>query len=242
MTLQCHSLTFRYRRRDTILDGLSITVPPGLTALLGANGAGKSTLMRVLATELPTPRGAAIELDGLAFTRCHLPALRRTLGWVPQDTAVRATDTVRGALRIAASLRDVPRRRIGGAVDETIERVGLQKYADRRIGGLSGGYQRKAMIALGLVHQPTTVLLDEPTSGLDPANRHDIMELVQGISSPTTSVLMSTHLAADTESADEIAFLSNGQVTAHAPRAEFLATYGSIDAAFTTVHREGQHG
>ncbi|MBW3552810.1 MAG: metal ABC transporter ATP-binding protein [Gemmatimonadetes bacterium] len=160
---------FGYGREDVLRD-VSFVVPEGtFAALIGPNGAGKTTLLRLL-LGLRRPRTGRITVFGSAPGERGLG-----LGYVPQKTGVpegfplTTLEVVlmgRYALvgwgrRPGPSDRDAARRALG--------RVNLEDMAERRFSELSGGQQRRALIARALVGEPRLLLLDEPTAGLDPA-------------------------------------------------------------------------
>ena len=237
MLVRCEHLSFGYSPRRKVLKNLSFTLHPGVTALLGANGAGKSTFMRILATELPVPSGASVTIAGMNASSRNLGPIRSCIGWVPQEFPFDRHQRVSDAVSMVASLRGVPRRQVPTATAEALEKAELLDHANRRLGSLSGGLRRRAVIAAGIVHSPGILLLDEPTAGLDPDNRTDVIAMLTRCSQDGTAILMSTHLSVDVESADRAAFLRDGAIQHIAAVEDLLREYPSIDAAFTTLSR-----
>ncbi|HSH46761.1 MAG TPA: metal ABC transporter ATP-binding protein [Longimicrobiales bacterium] len=162
-------VTFGYGR-ENVLEDISLEVPEGaFAALIGPNGAGKTTLLRLL-LGLRRPRAGRITVLGRQPGERGLP-----LGYVPQRTGVPDGFPLT-TLEVVLMGRFA---RIGwgrrpGVVDReaaraALGRVGLESVAVRRFSELSGGQQRRALIARALVGEPRLLLLDEPTAGLDPA-------------------------------------------------------------------------
>ena len=237
--ITCDHLSFGYRPGREVLHNLSFTLQPGLTALLGANGAGKSTLMRILATELPVPRAAEVTIAGIPARWRNLGAIRSRIGWVPQEFPFDRRQRARDAITMVARLRGMRRRDIPAAVEAALADAELADRGGDRLASLSGGLRRRAVIAAGIVHSPDILLLDEPTAGLDPDNRADVMAMLRRCADDGTSILMSTHLSADVESADRVSFLRDGAIQHSGPVDAILREHGSIDAAFSALRKTG---
>ncbi|NEA39253.1 ABC transporter ATP-binding protein [Streptomyces sp. SID11385] len=219
------NLTVRYRRR-TALDGLSLSLGPGVHGLLGPNGAGKSTLVRVLAT-VTRPEAGRVRLHGhdLASARGRTEA-RRLLGYLPQEFGYYRSFTVREFLAYVAWLKEVPADDVPAAVERALARTGLGERGDSRLRELSGGMVRRAGIAQALVNDPALLLLDEPTAGLDPEQRVDFRALLREVGRETT-VLVSTHLVEDVAQAcTEVTLLEAGRLVLRTTPAD-LARLGA---------------
>jgi ABC-2 type transport system ATP-binding protein len=193
--------------------GITVAFADGVTALLGRNGAGKTTLIRVLATVLRPAHGellvgnAPVHRDADA-----LRAYRARLGWLPQEPGYPARMRVEDFLAYAAWLKDIPSRDVAGQVDGRIEDVNLSSVRRRRLGRLSGGQRRRAVLAAALIGQPNVLLLDEPTNGLDPSERDRFLKLVRE-QSRGRCVIMATHLLEDVAlAADSWVALDQGRV------------------------------
>ena len=179
------------------LDGIDITIGPGITGLLGPNGAGKTTMLRILATLLPPTSGTA-RLDGWSTSHDRERVeIRRRLGYLPQDLGLYPRFTVFEFVDYLAMLKELhdPRQR-HRRVREALEAVDLQDVAGRKIRTLSGGIRRRVGIAQAIVADPQLLLLDEPTGGLDPEQRVRFRQLVGRLGEHRT-ILLSTHLVED---------------------------------------------
>lgn len=172
----------------TILDVDELTISPGeIVAVLGPNGAGKTTLLNTC-LGFRRPSGGRVQVLGRPVERLGsfaLTRLRRDIGYVPQIQPVpeHMPLTLREVVAIGrtgrAGLLRPLRRDDWHAVDEWIERLGLGPLGDERYGVLSGGEQRKALIARAMVQQPRMLVLDEPTAHLDLGWREQIVGILE---------------------------------------------------------------
>jgi lipooligosaccharide transport system ATP-binding protein len=207
------------------LDGLDLEVEAGACfALLGPNGAGKSTTMRLLT-------GRAVPDSGTISVLGHeLPAesklARARMGVCPQESNLDVDLTVRAVLAVFARLYRVAPAARAQAVEDALELAGLRRRADDRAVTLSGGMQRRLLIARSLIHRPDLVLLDEPTVGLDPQVRQEIWTLVLRLRERGATVLMSTHYIEEAERlADRVAIMARGRVVALGAPARLIAEH-----------------
>jgi len=207
------------------LRGLDLEVPPGICyGLLGPNGAGKSTAMRILTGQAVADAG---RIEVLGF---HLPAesklARARMGVCPQESNLDVDLRVRDVLAVFARLYRVPARERDGAVQRALTMAGLEARAHDRAVTLSGGMQRRLLIARALIHQPDLVLLDEPTVGLDPQIRTELWSLILSLREQGATVLMSTHYIEEAERlADRVAIVSAGQVVAEGLPSDLIRSH-----------------
>ncbi|MEU8517627.1 ATP-binding cassette domain-containing protein [Kitasatospora sp. NPDC048722] len=205
-------LSVRAGRRKLAVDGLDLALGTGTHGLLGPNGAGKTTLIRALATVL-RPAAGSLELLGTPVGALgDHRALRRRIGYLPQEFGYYKRFTVREFVEYMAWLKEVPKADIPGAVQRAVERVGLADRADHRMKTLSGGMVRRAGIAQAIVNDPAVLLLDEPTVGLDPAQRLRLRELLQELGREAC-VIVSTHLVEDVAAAcSDVVLFADGRL------------------------------
>jgi phosphonate transport system ATP-binding protein len=187
--LRLEQLSKRYRTGDLALHEVSLEVADGqVVGLIGPSGAGKSTLIRCI-NQLVRPTSGRIflkdlELTGLSGQR--LRAARRRMGMIFQEYALVERLTVMenvlsGQLGYVGFFRSLLRRFPQPAVDQafdTLERVGLGDYPDKRADELSGGQRQRVGIARALLQNPDILLVDEPTASLDPKTSRQIMRLI----------------------------------------------------------------
>ncbi len=219
----------------TILSAASLDVASGkVFAVLGPNGAGKSTLLKIR-LGFQRPQAGEVHVLGEPVHRLgsmRLNRLRRRIGYVPQVLAggSQAPLTVRevvaiGRTGIAGLLRPL-RRKDWRIIDEWIERLGLERLGGRRYGDISGGEQRKTLLARAMVQQPELLLLDEPTANLDLAWRERIVAILQELYEQTAMsiVLICHELEVIPAACQHLVLLIDGRVAATGPPEEILTS------------------
>ncbi|MEW1697142.1 ABC transporter ATP-binding protein [Streptomyces sp. NPDC093249] len=224
--IRATGLKVKVGRNRMAVDGLDLSLGTGVHGLLGPNGAGKTTLIRALATVL-RPAGGTLELLGESTGGLgEYRALRRRIGYLPQDFGYYKRFTVREFVEYMAWLKEVPGPDIPAAVQRAVERVGLADRADERMKSLSGGMVRRAGIAQAIVNDPSVLLLDEPTVGLDPAQRLRFRELLQELGGDAC-VVVSTHLVEDVAAAcTDVVLFAEGRLVFQGTPDELAAAGG----------------
>jgi zinc/manganese transport system ATP-binding protein len=178
-----------------ILRDVSLTIRPGeFTGLIGPNGAGKTTLLRITLGLQDVTRGSVL-IDGAPRTPRDA-----SIGYVPQklgiepDTPLRVRDVVSLGIdghRLGIRLPSRARRE---RVDDMLTAVGARRFADARIGELSGGEQQRVMIAHALIGRPRLLLLDEPLANLDISSEQGIVSVLARLAKAEgIAVLLSAH-------------------------------------------------
>lgn len=209
--LSIKGLTHVYPNETRALDGVDLEIGKGMFGLLGPNGAGKSTLMRAIAT-LQTPTGGSIrfgEIDVVA----NPEALRRTLGYLPQDFGVYPRVSAVDLLDHMAVLKGIVGK---GERKETVEtllqQVNLWDVRRKAVAGYSGGMRQRFGIAQALIGRPTLIIVDEPTAGLDPEERNRFLNLLAEIGENVV-VILSTHIVEDvSDLCPRMAILAAGRI------------------------------
>jgi ABC-2 type transport system ATP-binding protein len=176
------------------LGPVSTSLPPGLTAVFGPNGSGKSTLLRLLATVSPRQTGS-LHIGGLdpADPDSRL-AVRRRLGYLPQEGGLPARMRVADFLDYVGVLKEIEPSRLRHRWSYwAMTRLDLLAQADVRIGKLSGGVRRRVALAQALLGGPQLLVLDEPDAHLDPDQRAIVNRLLQELAASATVVVASHH-------------------------------------------------
>ena len=189
------NLTHVYSNGVKALDEVSLTIARGMYGLLGPNGAGKSTLMRTIAT-LQAPTSGHIRFDDIDVLKTP-EALRRTLGYLPQDFGVYPRVSAYDMLDHMAVLKGLSNaRERKETVESLLNQVNLWTVRKKAIAGFSGGMRQRFGIAQALIGDPRLIIVDEPTAGLDPEERNRFLNLLAEIGENVV-VILSTHIVED---------------------------------------------
>ncbi len=176
------------------VNGITMSVGPGVTGLLGPNGAGKSTLIALMAGFL-SPSAGTVTLDGATIWRNT--EIYRTVGLVPEREISFGYLTGQQFVLANAELHGLPDP--GAACRRALEVVEMVEPAARRIGTYSKGMRQRVKLASALVHDPSVLLLDEPFNGVDPRQRLHLMALLQRFGAEGRTVLFSSHILEEVE-------------------------------------------
>ncbi|MCV7298529.1 ATP-binding cassette domain-containing protein [Mycobacterium barrassiae] len=209
------------------LSGVSFSVPAGtVCGLLGQNGAGKTTTINILSTRIrPTTGGGTVA--GYDITR--QPAkVRESISLAGQFIALDYMLTGWENLVLFGRLRGMSRKQAKARADELIERFDLVAAADRPVGKYSGGMQRRADLAAGLMVPPKVLFLDEPTVGLDPRSRRDVWDLIDDLAKQGTTVLLTTQYLEEADIlSDSVVVIDHGRVIASGTAEELKRRVGA---------------
>lgn len=204
--IQVEGLRKRYRGGAEALKGVSFQVRRGDRAcLLGPNGAGKTTVIRLLSGVLSPDAGSALLMGAQAGSPAFLLA-KRSVGIVPEAPGMYQELKVKEYL---AFVRDLYGH---GSVDSVVDAFELGPYMDRPMTVLSGGYQRRVVLAAALLPEPELLILDEPTARLDPLAAAQIRHYIRRIAEGRTLLLCTHNLAEAEELCDRAIILRAGEV------------------------------
>jgi ABC-type multidrug transport system ATPase subunit len=221
MKLELARLGKRYPGGVWGLRGVDLALAPGVVGLLGPNGAGKSTLLRIVATITRASEGT-VSWNGEDVAR-HPDAVRRVLGYLPQDFGIYPDLTAREFLGYLAAAKELPRRAAEERIEALLDVVNLREDAGRRLGGFSGGMRQRVGIAQALLNDPELLIVDEPTTGLDPEERVRFRNLLSDLAGERI-VILSTHIVPDVESvATDLVIVDRGRLVAHEAPEQLLA-------------------
>jgi ABC-2 type transport system ATP-binding protein len=202
------NVTKQYGPGNVGLRDCCLTLRPGVCGLLGPNGAGKSTLMRILAT-ITRPTRGHVTWNGQDVVE-QPDALRRVLGYLPQDFGVYPNLNAFEFLEYLGAVKGLSGKAARRRIEYLLELVNLADVGRRPLGGYSGGMKQRIGIAQALLNDPQLLIVDEPTAGLDPGERVRFRNLLSDLSGERI-VILSTHIVSDVEAvAGRIALISKG--------------------------------
>ncbi|PZR18273.1 MAG: ABC transporter ATP-binding protein [Flavobacterium psychrophilum] len=211
--IEIQSLSKKYRDADFFsVNNLSLSVKKGeIFGLLGPNGAGKTTLISMLCGLIKPTAGSFI-IDGLTY-KDNAKAIKKIIGVVPQEYALYPTLTAYENLMYFGSMYGLKGKDLKQRINDSLDFLGLIKFADKKIDTFSGGMKRRVNLIAGLLHEPAVLFLDEPTVGVDVQSRNVIIDyLKQTNTNGTTIIYTSHHLAEAQDLCDRIAIIDTGKV------------------------------
>lgn len=218
--LELVDITKTYRGGKRAVDGVGLRLDPGILGLLGPNGAGKSSLMRIAATVTRPTHGKVLYNGADVVAKPN--ALRRELGYLPQDFGVYPNLSAREFLSYLAAAKGLSAGSARTRIGELLELVNLTEAGKRPLGKYSGGMLRRVGIAQALFADPKVIIVDEPTAGLDPEERVRFRNLLSDLAADRV-VMLSTHIVSDVESvASDIAVVSMGRLLRRGAPEELL--------------------
>lgn len=204
----------------TVVDGISLQVQRGeIFGFLGPNGSGKTTFIRMLCGLLTPDAGSGTCLG--YDVRSRQAEIKRHVGYMTQRFSFYEDLSIRENLDFIARVYDVRDRRT--AVNQSLERLGLQHRSCQLAGQLSGGWKQRLALAACLIHSPQLLLLDEPTAGVDPKARREFWEEIHRLAADGLTVLITTHYMDEAERCHQLAFLAYGKLLTRGTLAEVLA-------------------
>jgi len=250
MAIQIQHLN-KYIGKQHVLKDICLTINDGeVVGLLGPNGAGKSTLMKIMVGVWDATNGEV-----------QVP---ESIGFLPEQNPLYEDMYVREYLRFFVNLRLANKEQ--GAknqdqlVEELIERVGLQREANKKIGQLSKGYRQRVGLAQAMIGDPQLLILDEPTTGLDPNQLEDIRALIRNLANPISNsdivasniqypnngriVILSTHILQEVKQmCNRVIIIDRGEIKVDKPISEIEdleQTFREATQHETTLHNTTQ--
>jgi ABC-2 type transport system ATP-binding protein len=238
MRIAIEDLTKTYPGGVQALSAVTLTIERGMFGLLGPNGAGKTTLMRILAGILHPSAGRIRVGDYDGTTEKGRMAIKRVLGYLPQDLGLYPDLSAWEFLDYIGLLKGMhDRKKRKMRVEELLEVVSLSHVAHRKLKTFSGGMKRRVGIAQALLNDPQLLIIDEPTAGLDPEERIRFRNLLAESGTKQT-VLLSTHIVEDiAQTCPELAVLKNGRVVFQGTTSDLLR---EVSGKVWTITTQGE--
>jgi ABC-2 type transport system ATP-binding protein len=195
--------------------------------ILGPNGSGKTTTIRMLCGLLIPTSGTAVVAGADVTT--HPERVKSAIGYMSQAFGLYGDLTVEENLRFYGSVYGLDKE-LDARIAWAKERMMLAELGTRIAGKLSGGQRQRLALGCSLLHRPAVLFLDEPTAGVDPAARRLFWQIIRGLSTEGTTIIVTTHYMDEAERFDRLAFLSRGHLTAYGTPAEVKRTYGEAES------------
>ncbi|HID19846.1 MAG TPA: ATP-binding cassette domain-containing protein [Methanophagales archaeon] len=211
--IQITNLTKEYGKLKAV-DNVSLNIGRGeIFGLLGPNGAGKTTTINIL-VGLSLPTSGTAKIAGLDVTK-HPIGIRKRLGIAAQDAYFDHHLSIKDNLFYHGLLYGLPRKELKKRVDAALQWSKLEKYRDKNFHHLSGGMQRRLVVARAMLSDPEILLLDEPTTGLDPQTRRQVWGYIKNLKEVGKTVLLTTHYMEEADIlCDRIAIIDHGRIIA----------------------------
>jgi len=208
--IEVHNLTKCFGATKAV-DDISFHIGRGeIVGFLGPNGAGKTTTLRMISSFLP-PTSGTVAVDGIDV-RDDPVAVRRKIGYLPENVAIYPEMRVSEYLRYRAKLKGIDRSHIDDRTNDVLSLCGLKEVARRVMGQLSKGYKQRVGMADTLLHQPDLLILDEPAAGLDPRQIRHVRHLIRSMARRRT-VLISSHILSEIEMiCDKVLIIRDGKI------------------------------
>jgi osmoprotectant transport system ATP-binding protein len=230
-------------RGRLLLDNISLTLEEGTTAaMLGRSGSGKTTLLRTV-NRMVEPTSGDVLIHGKNIRDANLIALRRTMGYVIQETGLFPHFTVERNVGVVLEVEGRPREERIRRSHELLKAVGLDagSFVERYPHQLSGGQRQRVGLARALAADPPILLMDEPFGALDPLTRTEMQDMLLGLLNKLKkTVLLVTHdLDEALYLADRIVLMSEGKLIADLGPAEFLRSSQAEVVAYVRAFHRG---
>ena len=220
--IDVRGMTKRFGER-TVVDHVDLRVRRGqIYGFLGPNGSGKTTFLRMLCGLLRADDGSGRVLGYDVIAESD--AIKREVGYMTQRFSFWEDLSIEENLDFVARMYDVKDRR--GAVQRSLEQLGLAGRQKQLAGQLSGGWKQRLALAACLIHKPRLLLLDEPTAGVDPKARRDFWEQIHRLSAEGLTFLITTHYMDEAERCHRLAYISFGKLLADGSVDDVIAQVG----------------
>jgi ABC-2 type transport system ATP-binding protein len=209
--VEVSNLTHIYKGGHKALEDLSFSVERGeVIGLLGPNGAGKSTTVKLI-TGILKPTSGNVKVSGFEVAE-NLDAVRKLIGFMPQETALYEDLTAQESLEYHAELYGVPKNEIQERIARMLELAGLTHRKDDLVRTYSGGMKRRLALVRSILHDSELLILDEMSLGVDVQSRNLIWNQVRKMKAEGRTVLFCTNYMDEAEAlADRVIVIDNGQ-------------------------------
>ena len=220
--LSIKNLTKVYSNGFKALHGINLEIPHGdFFALLGPNGAGKSTTIGII-TSLIKKTSGDICIYGIDIDKDFVSA-KKNIGLVPQEINFNTFEPIIEIVTNQAGYYGVPRDISYPEAKKLLKKLGLWDKRQQFSRKLSGGMQRRLMVARALIHKPKLLILDEPTAGADVEVRRLMWDYLKQLNDNGTTIILTTHYLEEAENlCKNIAIIDDGKILENSSMKDFL--------------------
>jgi len=218
-----NNLTKTYSNGHKALHGINLEIPHGdFFALLGPNGAGKSTTIGII-TSLIKKTSGDINIYGIDIDKNFVKA-KTFIGLVPQEINFNTFEPINEIIINQAGYYGVPREIAVPEAKQLLKKLNLWDKKDQFSRKLSGGMQRRLMVARALIHKPKLLILDEPTAGADVEVRRLMWDYLKQLNDDGTTIILTTHYLEEAENlCKNIAIIDDGKILENSSMRSFLS-------------------
>lgn len=208
--IDMHAVDLAFSEQTGVF-GLDFVVEPGtIFGLIGPSGCGKTTTVRLM-TGIYTPDRGDLRVMGRAPSQFS-PRLREQIGYMPQQFVLYPTLTVRENMNFVASIYGVSYFKRRARMDDLLEFVQLHEARNRLGSKLSGGMQRRLLLACALIHNPTLIFADEPTAGIDPVLRSKFWDYFRQLRDDGRTLFITTQYVGEAAYCDLVGVMRAGRM------------------------------
>lgn len=218
--IEVKNLTKKYANVKAV-DGVTFDVHQGeIFSIVGPNGAGKTTTVEILEC-LREPSGGEAKIFGYDI-RKQEEEIKKRIGVMPQEFNTFERLTVEENIKLVDRIYGQE-----GDFEETIKKMELEGFKDRKFEGLSGGMKRRVGIAMALISNPELLFLDEPTTGLDPQARVRLWNTIKDLKKSGVTILLTTHYMEEVEElSDRASIMIDGKILSTESVQDLISKYG----------------
>ena len=235
--LSIKNLTKVYSNGFKALHGINLEIPHGdFFALLGPNGAGKSTTIGII-TSLIKKTSGDICIYGIDIDKDFVSA-KKNIGLVPQEINFNTFEPIIEIVTNQAGYYGVPRDISYPEAKKLLKKLGLWDKRQHFSRKLSGGMQRRLMVARALIHKPKLLILDEPTAGADVEVRRLMWDYLKQLNDNGTTIILTTHYLEEAENlCKNIAIIDDGKILENSSMKDFLSQLKNEKFIFYTDNK-----
>ncbi|UOU99620.1 ABC transporter ATP-binding protein [Chryseobacterium daecheongense] len=228
--IEIKNLYKKYKNSDEFsVNDISLNIDKNeIYGILGPNGAGKTTLISML-SGLIKPTSGQFKINGLSPQK-HSSKIKQIIGIVPQEYALYPTLTAKENLMFFGSLYGLQHKNLHKTIDESLEIMGLSKFANKKVDQFSGGMKRRCNLIAGTLHNPKVLFLDEPTVGVDVQSKKVIIDYLKELNNNGTCIIYTSHHLSEAEEfCTKIAIIDKGKIHAVGTPEELVAQISTAE-------------